>query len=151
MVSKKERERKRRLSEMKASSNRPKGDLIKTPAGYEERVSRKFSLRFDYMLEKECHFDSLNNADYKKLISFMNRVCLCSSIEEYNRSASNPARHIDNSNDYAWLFSSLGSEIEMWEVYLTGDARCFFFVDADKALQIRAVRESHLETRKVKR
>lgn len=81
----------------------------------------------------------------------MSEVCLYPSIETYKDHTSKTIDRVEDRNHYAWLFSGLSEEIEIWEIRLTGTARCFFFVDADKALQIRAIQFTHLETNKNKR
>ena len=136
---------------IKPSSHVPENSLIKTPEGYERQLNKKLSIRFDHLLPKKCDFNSLRNADYKQVITFMSEVCLHPSIEAYKNHTSRTIDRVEDRNHYSWLFSGLSEEIEIWEIRLTGTARCFFFVDADKALQIRAIQSAHLETNKNKR
>jgi len=122
-----------------------------------KQQKRCYTISFANYLGKHCEINNLNNASYKKVVEWVKNACLSEitdkeDIRSFKNSRYRTGDLIKESNNYSFLFKKVDDGTEIYELGLSGSNRMFYyFDDANMNIEIRLLKNAHIEDKKIKR
>ncbi len=124
----------------------------KLPQEIEAPEAISYVISFAKYNEKMCEISGLSKNKAKKALEIFKIIGtkICCEVDYQRHYVDRiPVR---NEGEYKKLYHGLPEDVELKEIKLQSDARIFYFdIEPERKFYVVAIRENHLETRKVRR
>jgi hypothetical protein len=132
----------------------PRRQVIPAEAALQKDKSdietKNYLISFASYKENMCQIQDLNTSCARKLLTILRNIGnKCTSYKDLSQIGLN-MKPVGNQGEYNGLYKNLTEDVELFEHYLSEDARLFYFVSPVMLFEVVAIRNKHFRTDKNK-